>query len=218
MWNADKYNPTATFGKDGLIFNDEIDGCVVYLLDFGGDNAYVGSTNNFKARISQHAESLRSEKHTPFVQKAFAESQVFNAYVLLNLGDVDKDTLHEAENSMIHLVRPKLNTNMPHKSSLSPNKTWRKAIAPPEPPKKKKPEFISLINTSTGPKTPYDIKWLFLYLEQDYHDEFITNVYEYFFNYTAFYPYLLDPEIKDKALELRILMEKSNIRLKAEHK
>lgn len=204
--------PTAAFGKDGLIFNDDIDGSVVYLLDFGGDNVYIGSTNNFKTRISQHAESLKNEKHTPFVQKAFAESQVFNAYVLLNLGDVDKDTLHEAENSMIHLVRPKLNTNMPHKSSLSPNRTWQKAIAPPEPPKKKKPEFIALINTSHGAQIPNDIRWLFFFLKQDYHNEFIQELYNYFFTIT-FYSNWDNKDIREKSKELLSLMEQHNIKI-----
>lgn len=208
MWNAEMYSPIANFAEGKLNVQDSelLNGGVVYLLDFGEDRIYVGSTTNFLVRLKQHTEQLRMGEHTPFIQNAYNNSQCFNAYVLLNLPNVSDEELRNAEKSMIHLVRPKLNRNLPDKSSLMANKNWCKARSTKNK-ESVKTQFIALINTPDGPKTPYDVKGMCFYLHHYYQEEFMESVNKYFFEHTYHAYPKVSQEISEKAGELFILMK-----------
>lgn len=123
------YSPAAIFERNKLeVLTELTDGGVVYLLDFGDEEIYIGSTTNFVSRLNNHISRLRISKHTPLLQKAFDINKSFNAYVLLYLSTYDEDVLREAEKSMIRLIRPSLNLQIPTHSSLSITSDWRKAI------------------------------------------------------------------------------------------
>lgn len=128
MWKPENYTPIATFFKDVLTVQESelTKGGVVYVLDFGENNLYVGSTLNLKNRLRQHVEYLQQKKHTQTIHFAYNVGGVFNAYILLSLPSATEDDLREAENSMIHLLCPRLNVKIPTNSSLKANRAWLK--------------------------------------------------------------------------------------------
>ncbi len=128
MWNAKFYTPVATYFKDKLNIQDTqlTNGGVVYILDFGGNNQYIGSTLNLKNRLKQHVECLKENRHTNKMQFAQEVSGVFNVYILLYLPSASEEDLREAEKSMIHLLHPRLNEQIPMNSSLKVNRMWSK--------------------------------------------------------------------------------------------
>lgn len=89
------------------IFTNEND---VYALQFG-DDLYIGSSKNISQRIRSHFKALVNGTHTSKrVQNAYNREMGFKAYILMRC----HGRLCNAEQMMIRLLQPSLNTLLPN--------------------------------------------------------------------------------------------------------